>query len=320
MKKKLLVPLAYNHTVTVLSPGTIANLSCGFDVLGLALSGVGDTIIMELTERAGIEISEITGADLPTETDKNVAGVALKAMLAEISNYTGGIRLRIQKGIAPGSGIGSSAASSAGAVWAFNHLLGTIFTAEELTRFAMEGERLASGAAHADNVAPALFGGITLVRSSHPLDVVAIPSPADLYAFVLHPEIELKTSDSRKVLKSKISLADGIRQWGNVGGLVAGFFLADYALISRSLEDVIIEPVRSLLIPGFSEMKQAALESGALGFGISGSGPSVFALCRGAENCRQVGVAISEAFRDIGLPFTTYQGPVNSKGVQLMSN
>lgn len=319
MKKTLPKSLAYNQPLTVLSPATIANLSCGFDVLGLALSGVGDTLSVALTTDPGIEISKIEGADLPLETDKNVAGVALKAMLDAIPEYSGGVKLQISKGIAPGSGIGSSAASSAGAVWAVNHLLGDLFSPAELTQFAMEGERLASGAAHADNVAPALFGGITLVRSSNPLDVVAIPSPDDLYAYVLHPEIELKTSDSRKVLKTRISLQDGIRQWGNVGGLVAGFFLEDYALISRSLEDVIIEPVRSLLIPGFPEMKEAALKSGALGFGISGSGPSVFALCQGAENCEQAGAAISEAFQQIGLPFNTYQGPVNSQGVQVLS-
>lgn len=318
MKKTLPASLKYNQPITVLSPATIANLSCGFDVLGLALSGIGDTITLTLTDQPGIVITEIKGADLPTETEKNVAGVALKTMLAAIPEYTGGIKLEIEKGISPGSGIGSSAASSAGAVWAFNHLLGNLFSALELTAFAMEGERLASGAAHADNVAPALFGGITLVRNSNPLDVVAIPSPENLYAFVLHPEIELKTSDSRKVLKTRISLEDGIRQWGNVGGLVAGLFLEDFGLISRSLEDVIIEPVRSLLIPGFAEMKETALESGALGFGISGSGPSVFALCKGAETCQQVGKAVSETFRGIGLPFNTYQGPVNSQGVQLI--
>ena len=315
MKERSISERPDKRRIWVFSPGTIANLSCGFDVMGLALSGVGDRILAELSDTPGVRIRRIQGMDLPLEADKNVAGVAVMAMLESL-NYKGGIELEIEKGIAPGSGIGSSAASSAGAVWAVNKLLGEPLGTLELTRFAMRGEALASGAEHADNVAPALFGGITLVRSTDPLDVACIHCPKELHAVVLHPEIELKTSDSRKVLKTRISLKDGIRQWGNVGGLVTGLFTEDYGLISRSLEDCIIEPVRSLLIPGFPEMREAALASGALGFGISGSGPSVYALCKGSEKTASVANALSSVYEGIGLPFRVIQCVVNREGVQ----
>jgi homoserine kinase len=301
--------------ITVFAPATIANLSCGFDILGLALEGVGDKLSLELTDRPGVQIRKITGMDLPLDPEKNVAGVATMALL-EASDYRGGVAIEIQKGIAPGSGIGSSAASSAGAVWGLNRLLGDPFSLEKLVRFAMKGEELASGAAHADNVAPALFGGITLVRSADPLDIVRVHCPEGLWATVLHPEIELKTSDSRKILKTKIPLKDGIRQWGNVGGLITGLFTEDYGLISRSLEDCIIEPVRSLLIPGFPKMRQAALEAGALGFGISGSGPSVYALCKGESIATEVGKALEMVYAGIDLSYQLHRCRVNLEGVQ----
>lgn len=304
-----------NRRIRVLAPATIANLSCGFDVMGLALEGVGDTIRVERTEKPGVRIRKIRGMDLPLEADKNVAGVAVMALLESLENPCG-IEMEIDKGIAPGSGIGSSAASSAGAVWAVNQLLGSPLSLTELTRFAMRGEALASGAEHADNVAPALFGGITLVRSTEPLDIARIHCPPELYACVLHPQIELKTSDSRKVLKTRISLKDGIRQWGNVGGLVTGLFTEDYGLISRSLEDGIIEPVRSLLIPGFRDMRTAALDAGALGFGISGSGPSVYALCRGAKNAEAVSETLAAVYDAVGLPYQIIRSGINREGVK----
>ena len=269
-------------SIRVFCPGTIANVSCGFDVLGLSLAGVGEYMTVTQTPTKGITISEITGQDLPLETAKNVAGVAGLALLEALGSEAG-FDIKIEKKIKAGSGIGSSAASSAGAVWAINHLLGNPYTTIELIPFAMEGERLASGVAHADNVAPALLGGFTLVRSTDPLDVVSLPSPRELYATVIHPQIEIKTADSRRILKSSLSLKDAITQWGNVGGLVAGLYREDYELIGRSLQDVVIEPVRSILIPGFDEIKAAALNAGALGCGISGSGPSVFALSKGAD-------------------------------------
>ena len=301
--------------ITVFAPATIANLSCGFDILGLALEGVGDKIFLELTEQPGVQIRKITGMDLPSDPLKNVAGVAAIALI-EASDYKGGVTMEIEKGIAPGSGIGSSAASSAGAVWGLNRLLGGPFSLRELVHFAMKGEELACGAEHADNVAPALFGGITLVRSADPLDIVRVHCPEGLWATVLHPEIELKTSDSRNILKTRISLKDGIRQWGNVGGLITGLFTEDFGLISRSLEDCIIEPIRSLLIPGFEKMRDAALKGGALGFGISGSGPSVYALCRGKSVAEEVGKKLEEVYAGIDLSYQLHVCPVNMDGVR----
>jgi homoserine kinase len=301
-------------SIRVFCPGTIANVSCGFDVLGLSLAGVGDYMTVTQTTIKGITISEILGQDLPMETTQNVAGVAGLALLEALGSDAG-FDIKIDKRIKAGSGIGSSAASSAGAVWAINHLLGNPFTIKELIPFAMEGERLASGVAHADNVAPALLGGFSLVRSTDPLDVISLPSPSELYATVIHPQIEIKTADSRRILKSNLSLKDAITQWGNVGGLVAGLYREDYELIGRSLQDVVIEPVRSILIPGFNEIKAAALNAGALGGGISGSGPSVFALSKGKDKALKVADAIRLAYEPFGISFDIHISNINEKGV-----
>lgn len=301
-------------SIRVFCPGTIANVSCGFDVLGLSLAGVGDYMTVTQTAIKGITISEILGQDLPMEATQNVAGVAGLALLEALGSDAG-FDIKIDKRIKAGSGIGSSAASSAGAVWAINHLLGNPFTTKELIPFAMEGERLASGVAHADNVAPALLGGFSLVRSTDPLDVISLPSPSELYAIVIHPQIEIKTADSRRILKSNLSLKDAITQWGNVGGLVAGLYREDYELIGRSLQDVVIEPVRSILIPGFNEIKAAALNAGALGGGISGSGPSVFALSKGKDKALKVADAIRLAYEPFGISFDIHISNINEKGV-----
>ena len=301
-------------SIRVFCPGTIAIVSCGFDVLGLSLAGVGDYMTVTQTAIKGITISEILGQDLPMETTQNVAGVAGLALLEALGSDAG-FDIKIDKRIKAGSGIGSSAASSAGAVWAINHLLGDPFTTKELIPFAMEGERLASGVAHADNVAPALLGGFSLVRSTDPLDVISLPSPSELYATVIHPQIEIKTADSRRILKSNLSLKDAITQWGNVGGLVAGLYREDYELIGRSLQDVVIEPVRSILIPGFNEIKAAALNAGALGGGISGSGPSVFALSKGKDKALKVADAMRLAYEPFGISFDIHISNINEKGV-----
>ncbi len=299
----------------IFCPATIANISCGFDVLGVALDAVGDEMLIRKIPEKGIRISKLTGQDLPTETHLNVAGVAGLALLAEC-DYEGGFEIEIHKKIKAGSGIGSSAASSAGAVWAMNELLDRPFSKLELVKFAMEGERLASGVAHADNVAPALFGQFTLVRSYDPLDIVPIPSPPLLWTTVIHPQIEIRTSDSRKILKTNITLADGIKQWGNVGGLVAGLFTEDYDLIGRSLIDHIVEPIRSILIPGFDKVKSVSLEAGALGCGISGSGPSIFAFSQGEGNAQQVAQAMKEVYRKIGIDYDVHVSKVNIEGIR----
>ena len=305
------------NEIKVFCPATIANLSCGFDVLGLCLDNVGDEMIIRKSTEKGVRITKIEGANLPLETERNVAGVALLAMLEETKSDFG-FEIEIYKHIKAGSGIGSSAASSAGAVFGANELLGNPFTRKELVKFAMQGEKLASGNAHADNVAPALLGGFTLVRSSNPLDIIKIESPSLLYATVIHPQIELKTSDARSVLKQTVSLKSAITQWGNVGGLIAGLYTHDYELIGRSLHDEIVEPLRSVLIPGFDLIKQAAYEQGALGSGISGSGPSIFALSKGKETAEKVAKAMCSVYDEINLPYEIHVCKVNDEGMRVI--
>ncbi|EWH11621.1 Homoserine kinase [Cellulophaga geojensis KL-A] len=306
------------NEIKVFCPATIANISCGFDVLGVALDNVGDEMVVKKTSKKGITITKIEGQNLPLETHKNVAGVAGLALLSA-SDYEGGFEIEIYKKIKAGSGIGSSAASSTGAVCAMNKLLGEPFSNLELVQFAMKGEELASGVQHADNVAPAIYGGFTLVRSYSPLDIIKINTPKKLYATVIHPQIEIKTSDSRKILKTTISLADGIKQWGNVGGLIAGLYTEDYDLISRSLEDHIIEPIRSILIPAFDNVKSASLNAGALGCGISGSGPSIYALSKGKETAEKVAQAMQNVYNKVGIPYDTHVSTVNTEGIKTIS-
>ena len=305
------------NEIKIFCPATIANLSCGFDVLGLCLETAGDEMIIRKSAEKGIRITKIVGADLPLETEKNVAGVSALAMLEAVETEFG-FEIEIYKHIKAGSGIGSSAASSAGAVFGINELLGRPFTRKELVLFAMQGEKLASGNAHADNVAPALLGGFTLVRSSNPLDIVRIESPSELYATVVHPQIELKTSDARSVLKQTISLKSAIIQWGNVGGLIAGLYTKDYELIGRSLHDEIVEPLRSVLIPGFDLIKKTAYETGALGSGISGSGPSIFALSKGKETAEKIAKSMSAIYDEMNLPYEIHLSKVNPDGVRII--
>lgn len=308
--------------IKLFCPATIANLSCGFDVLGLCLDNAGDEMIVRKVAQKGIRITKITGADLPLETEKNVSGVAAVAMLEayerDFEHITVGFEIEIYKHIKAGSGIGSSAASSAGAVFGINELLGKPYSRKDLVQFAMQGEKLASGNAHADNVAPALLGGFTLVRSYSPLDIIRIDSPEELFATVVHPQIELKTSDARSVLKQTVSLKSAIMQWGNVGGLIAGLYTKDYDLIGRSLHDEIVEPLRSVLIPGFDLIKQTALENGALGSGISGSGPSIFALSRGKETADKIAKVMSEVYENMNLPYEIHVSKINPDGVRIL--
>lgn len=304
--------------IELFCPATIANLNCGFDVLGLALEGVGDVMHIQKSSRPGITLFQNSGPPLPLEVEKNVAGVAALA-LCKALDIRQGFEITIEKYIKPGSGIGSSAASAAGAVWGINELLGKPLTKKQLIPFAMEGERLASEVAHADNVAPALLGGFTLVRSYAPLDVLSLPVPEKLMATVIHPQIELKTSDARKLLKSQVPLKKAIQQWGNVGGLVSGLYESDYELIGRSLEDVIVEPNRSLLIPGFDDLRNAMTEAGALGGGISGSGPSVFALSKGKKTALAVAEAMRYTYEPLGIPYDIHVSKINREGIHLCS-
>jgi homoserine kinase len=304
-----------NKTIKVFAPASVANLVCGFDVLGMSLADPADEMIMSLSDTPGIRIVHEDEYNLPEEAEKNVAGVALLAMMKELDPATG-FYLRVKKIIKPGSGLGSSAASAAGAVAGANALLNNRFSQDDLVRFAMSGEKLASGVKHADNIAPCLLGGITLIRSIMPLDIVKLSFP-DLYVTVVHPQIEVKTSDAREILRKQVLLKDAIKQWGNIAGLVAGFMLKDYSLIGRSLEDVIIEPVRSILIPGFNEVKEKCRNAGALGGGISGSGPSVFMLSVEQRTANKVAEVMQEVYGCLGIDFKIYVTKIDEKGVKI---
>ena len=307
---------AENKTVKVAAPGTVANLVCGFDVLGLCLDAPCDEMQVTLLNEKKIILKSADGYNLPTDPTQNTAGAPLIDMLHELNSDIG-FEVLIYKNIKPGSGLGSSAASAAGAVVAANHLLGNIFSKEELVRFAMSGEKVASGVKHADNVAPCIYGGITLIRSIFPLDIVSIPAPS-LWVTVVHPQIEVRTADARQILRKEVLLKDAIRQWGNIGGLVAGFMKNDYDLIGRSLEDVIIEPVRSILIPGFDEVKKQSKAAGALGGGISGSGPSIFMLSKQEYTAIKVEQVMKDIYNKIGLDYHTYVTKINNQGVKIL--
>lgn len=305
------------NEIKIFCPATIANISCGFDVLGLCLEAIGDEMIIRKSNIKGIRITKIIGADLPIETSKNVAGVAALALLNAIDcEY--GFEIEIYKNIKAGSGIGSSAASAAGAVFGINELIGSPFNRKELVEFAMKGEAIASGSEHADNVAPAILGGITLIRSNNPLDIIKIESPSELYASIIHPQIELKTSEMRAVLQPMIPLKSAIIQWGNLGGLLSRFYTSDYELIGRSLHDEIVEPLRGQYIPKFNEIKKIALENGALGSGISGSGPSIFALSKGIETAKRVAEAMDVFYKNTNLPYEIHVSKVNSEGIKVI--
>ena len=304
--------------IKILAPATIANLVCGFDILGLALNHPQDEMQMTLSDEPGIRIKHIDGYNLPTETAKNVAGAALSALLDEYENKNIGFDCIINKIIKPGSGLGSSAASSAGAVVGANHLLNNHFSKMDLVRFAMNGEKVASGVKHADNITPCIYGGVTLIRSIFPLDIIPLAAPP-MFVTVVHPQIEVKTSDARQILRKEVQLKDAIKQWGNIAGLVAGFLQSDYELISRSLEDVIIEPIRSILIPGFDEIKVKCKEAGALGGGISGSGPSVFMLSKEESTAKNVEQVMKDIYDKIGVDYHTHVTTVNNNGVKIVS-
>lgn len=301
----------------IFAPATVANLSCGFDVLGACLDNVGDEMSIRKNDLNQIRITKITGQELPLETDKNVAGVAVKALLEKLGTNQG-FDIEIHKKIKAGSGIGSSAASSAGAVFAVNKLLDVPFTLKELIPFAMEGERLASGNAHADNVAPALLGGFCLVKSYIPLEILKLPCPPELRVVVLHPLIEVKTKDSRALIKLNVSLQKAVSQWGNLGAFVSALYTEDYGLLGRSLKDEIIEPVRSILIPYFDDLKEIALENGALGFGISGSGPSVYAMCKGQGSAEKVKEAMQLFYQEKGIDFDLHLSKINTTGIKIL--
>jgi homoserine kinase len=299
------------------SPATVANLVCGFDILGMALQEPYDIMKFRLIDEPKVVIINKDEYNLPTDAEKNVAGVVLLEIIKHCNNEFG-FEVEIEKRIKPGSGLGSSSASAAGAAVGAQHLLNYRFTNDELVQFAMFGEKLASGVKHADNIAPCILGGVTLIRSIHPLDIIKLNAPS-LFVTVVHPQIEVKTSDARQILRKEVQLKDAIKQWGNIAGLVAGFEKNDTALIGRSLEDVIIEPVRSILIPGFDTIKTKSKEAGALGGGISGSGPSIFMLSENEATAKEVEAIMQKTFSQLGIEYKTYVTTIGEKGVQIIS-
>lgn len=306
--------------IRAFAPATVANVACGFDILGFAVENPGDEVVLTLSEESGVRIKSIDGDEgkLPLDPERNTVSLVIQQYLDHIDRNDVGVEIELIKHMPLKSGLGSSAASSVVGVYALNKLLGNPLTDKELLPFAMQGEELACGSAHADNVAPALLGGFVLVRSYHPLDVIQLPTPKRLWATIIHPHIEVKTKDARSILRSDIKMKDAVVQWGNVAGLVAGLMQEDYDLIGRSLEDVLVEPIRSLLIPGFDKVKQEALNAGALGCSISGSGPSIFALSTDEAVANQIGHAMTKVFDELNVQSEVYISKVSEQGPRIL--
>jgi homoserine kinase len=304
--------------IRIFAPATVANVACGFDVLGFCLDTIGDEMVVRKVSKKGIVITKCLGYKLPLEVEHNVAGMAAQAFINAFDPELG-IEIEIYKNIKPGSGVGSSAASAAGVVVALNELLGKPYKKEQLIAFAMKGEAVASKCEHADNLAPAIYGGFTFVKSCHPVKILEIPTPSDLFAAIIHPQIEIKTADSRAVLPIDIPLCHAIEQWANLGSLIHALHTSDYELIAASLNDVVIEPHRSKLIPHYNEIKNAVLKAGALGCGISGSGPSIFTLCKGKETALKVEQAMKDMYSKTEIDFDTYVSSINQQGIKILN-
>jgi homoserine kinase len=309
-----------NKTIRAYAPASIGNVSCGFDVMGLAVDVPGDEVIITLNDSGVVTIKNIEGDNgkLPRITEENTAGVAVIEYLKAIKSAQGAEIILI-KNLPLGSGMGSSAASAVAAVVAINYLFDNRLSRKELLPFVMQAEFVACGSAHADNAAPSLLGGLILIRDNHPLDIIEIPTPDELICVLVHPNVEVKTRDARQVLKPNVPLKDAITQWGNTAALVAGMMKPDYELIGRSLQDVVAEPVRSLLIPGFHSIKSKAVEAGALGCGISGSGPTMFAFCRSKVIGEHVGATMQKQFAELGLQSEVYVSGVNKEGARIIN-
>lgn len=305
------------ENIKIFAPATVANISCGYDALGLALEALGDKMFFTKTNTKGIRIVNIHGADLPSDTSKNVAGVVAQLLLDD-AKADFGLDIEIWKNFKPGSGLGSSAASGGGTAFAVNQLLDSKYSNLELTKFAMQGEVVACGSAIADNVAACIFGGFILVRSYNPLDIVGLPTPAELVVSIIHPQIEIKTKDARKVVPESIPIKTAVSQWANVGGLISGLYSSNYNLIGDSIQDLVVEPQRKLVIPKFDDVKKAALDAGALGAGISGSGPSIFAFSKGVTTAKRVTQAMDLVYGSTGIKYNTYVSHISKNGARIL--
>ena len=303
--------------IKVFAPASVANVACGFDVLGFALECPGDEIIARFSDERGLRITKITGGKLPYELERNTAGFAALKLLEFLGETGRGIDMEIHKKMPFGSGLGSSAASAAGAVVVINELLRRPLEKRDLLKFAVLGESIASGAIHADNVAPSLLGGFTLVRDSETLDVHRIHTPRGLYATVIYPKVEILTKEARAMLRTEVPLKDMVKQSANLGAFVLGMFNSDLGLIRRSLQDIIIEPQRAQLIPYFFEVKEAAYTEGVLGCSISGSGPSIFALSENSLIAENAGAAMRRIYERHKIECELFISPINMEGTIL---
>lgn len=307
-------------SVTVFAPATVANVACGFDIFGFAVNEPGDVAKVTLRENPGVEITRITGDDgkLPRTAEKNTAGFAALRYLETIKSQQG-VSIELHKKMPLSSGLGSSAASAVAVLFAINTLFDNRLTKSELLSIALQSEKLACGAAHADNAAPALFGGFLLIRENNPPDIVELPVPENLYCTIIHPEIEINTADARNILAPNVPLKDAVKQWANTAGLVAGLYRKDLTLISRSMNDYIIEPQRARLIPHFYELKKAALDRGALGCSISGSGPSLFALSNSQEIAQKIAGSMSAVLANYKICNQIYISTINTEGPKIIA-
>lgn len=307
-------------SISVFAPATVANVVCGFDVLGFAVNEPGDEVVMRITNKPGITISKITGDDgrLPLNPAKNTVSVSVQHYLQSVGRTDIGLDIELHKKMPIGSGLGSSSASTVAGLFAIKTLLGDDADPAKLLPFAMKGEEMACGHGHADNVAPALLGGFVLIRSYEPLDVVRLPHPAGLYCAIVFPDVDVPTREARQIIRNKILMKDAVTQWGNIAGLVSGLFMQDIDLIGRSMKDILIEPVRSMLIPDFYQMREIAMSLGAVSFGISGSGPSVFAFTRDEETAKLITQKLQQHLTGIQIGSNTYVSTINDKGPRVI--
>jgi homoserine kinase len=308
------------ESIKVFAPATVANVVCGYDILGFAVDDPGDEVLMRISERPGIRITKITGDDgrLSLDPAKNTVGVSVKHYLNAINKPGVGVEIELHKKMPIGSGLGSSSASTVAGLFAVNQLMANKLTLKDLLPFAMKGEEIACGTGHADNVAPALLGGFVLIRSYEPLDIIKLPFPPDLHCAIVFPDVDVPTRDARQLIRSKVLLKDAVTQWGNIAGLVAGLFMHDTKLMGRSMQDIIVEPARAILIPDFYKLREIALQNGAISFGISGSGPSVFSFTHNRDEAVQIAKALQEHLSSIHINSRSYTSGINSAGPKIL--
>jgi len=305
-------------TVTLRAPATVANLSCGFDILGACLKEPYDEItISKIPERKIlINILESEFSNIPSNPKENTGGIPAELILKDLS-LDFGFEISIKKGIPLCGGLGSSAATAAGVSFGIAKLLNEKISNKDIIRYALEGEKLSSETPHADNIGPCILGGLVIIRDTFTLDLINVPVKDFSFA-IIHPDVKIDTKTARKLLPEKISMKQAVEQWGNVASLVYGFSSNDISLISRSMEDNIVEPVRSKLIPEYDNIKKAAIDHGAIGCSISGSGPSVFALCNDDNQAEKIKIEMEKVLLNKSIGFHSYVSKINNQGIEIL--